>query len=69
MRQYTLREIQEAADDGEGFCLQCSAQQEYLEPRMFLGLCLECDNVSVLPAETLVRALRLVDLEGEEADS
>jgi hypothetical protein len=66
MRRYTMEEIAEASRDGEGFCLQCGQQQEWLEQRLFLGLCVECDQQAVLPAETLRRGIALVDWEGEE---
>lgn len=66
VRRYTLREIAEASRDGDGFCLQCGQQQEFLEPRLFLGLCVECDLQAVLPAETLRRGLALVDWERED---
>lgn len=66
MHHYTIDEILQAARDDEGFCLACGAQQPYQEPRLYLGLCEECDQQSVLPAETLARAVELIDLEGDE---
>ena len=68
MRRYTMEEIAEAARDEDGFCLQCGQQQEFLESRLFLGLCVECDTQAVLPAETLHRGIRLVDWEEGEND-
>lgn len=58
---HTLAELQEAADAGEGFCLQCGARQEFWEPRSWKGICDECFYPEVLPAEVLLRAVSLIE--------
>lgn len=54
-------DLEEAADEGEGVCLNCGAVQEFLERRLLLGLCHECGEQEVVEGELAVRVLGLVD--------
>lgn len=65
MKSHSLPEIRDAAEAGEGFCLSCGTRQPFVERRWFLGLCVECDRPEVMSAESLERALRVVQLEWE----
>ena len=66
MQSHPLRVIRAAALEEDGFCLRCGSQQEFVEQRLFLGLCLACDWNTVIPAQTILDALELIDFEGED---
>jgi hypothetical protein len=63
VRTFTTKQILEAADQEEGFCLSCGERQPFLEARLILGLCHFCDQQDVLDAEVLARALTLIEEE------
>ena len=58
------REVADAAQQGEGFCLGCYARQDFLEKRLLLGLCHECGEQTVVSAELVEQVGQLT--EGEE---
>jgi len=57
-------DLEEAASNGEGICLECGAVQDFLERRILLGLCHHCGEYEVVEAGLVVRVLGLVE-EGE----
>lgn len=63
---HSWRELAEAAEEGWGVCLWCGEVQEWAETRFMLGVCGNCGEVQVLPAEAVIRAHRLVNDEDEE---
>lgn len=54
MTKFTLEQIQEAADDYIGFCLDCGAERECCEPDARNYKCDECGALKVFGAEELV---------------
>lgn len=67
MKRIGRGRLLELEEEDAGFCLKCGTEQEYVEPRLYLGLCGECNWQSVIPAETVREALEwvAVDWEGE----
>lgn len=63
MKIHTKYDLLEAEDAGEGVCLDCGEIQEFLETRLRLGLCHECGEQRVMPAEDVLRVIGLVDLD------
>lgn len=59
--QFTPAEIADAAQQGEGFCLECGMRQDFLEKRLVLGLCEACGEQAVLNAEIAESLLALLD--------
>ena len=57
------REVADAAQQDEGFCLSCYARQDFLEKRLILGLCHECGEQTVVSAELVEQVTGLVELE------
>jgi hypothetical protein len=64
--RFTPREVAEAAEQGEGFCLECGARQDFLEKRLVLGLCHECEEHEVVSAELVERVQAILDLDADD---
>ncbi len=65
MHLLTERELDDAAQAGDGLCLECGARQEFHEREaMRFGLCVECGLQRVMRAADLKDGLELVEVEG-----
>jgi len=69
MRKFTKRELQAAAQEGEGFCRRCGAQgpverEEDDGEGLYLP-CESCGALGMMPAEGLLAVLEMIDL-GED---
>ncbi len=57
------KDLEQAAADGDGICLNCGCQQSFLEKEaMRFGLCEECGLQQVLRAEDLLRGLDFLEI-------
>ena len=61
MWQRTLIEVQQAARDGEGFCLSCGEVADVPEVPGFIPLCENCDRHDIISAKDILRVLELVE--------
>lgn len=66
MIRYAKREIEEAAREGQGFCLDCGEMQDFPAFSKHTPLCVECDEYRVVSAEDVLAVLRLVKGEEDE---
>lgn len=66
MNRHTVSEVWEAVNMDEAFCLACGERQDLREFRLYLGLCVECDQHAVLPARDVVRALNLIEEDDDD---
>ena len=63
MRRPGFREVQEAAERGEGFCLACGKRQRFYRGLRHKPLCSECDEYEVVAASELLRVMDFVQEE------
>ena len=63
MKLLSIREIADAAQQGEGFCLSCGHRQDFLEMRLVLGLCQHCGEYEVASADLMERVERLLEVD------
>ena len=57
-------DLEQAAADGDGICLNCGCQQPFLgKESMRFGLCEECCLQQVLRAEDLLQGLDFLEIE------
>ena len=67
MISHTMREIAEAAEEEEGFCLACGSRQQILESRFLFGPCEDCYATKVIPAALILKVIPIIapeDFEG-----
>lgn len=64
MKSVTRRQVAQAAWEGEGFCMRCSAQQSVAEEDGQVLPCEVCGALAVLPAEHIQMVLDFVEEEG-----
>ena len=57
-------ELEEAHQDGAGFCLFCAARSDDL-PSPYASQCDECGHTLVVPAATILTFLAWLDLEDD----
>lgn len=68
MKKHTIREIEQAAELDEGFCLGCGHRQEMpdLEGTLqTVAQCEQCWEFCVIAAEEVLENLEIVDLDVE----
>jgi hypothetical protein len=63
VKTYSRREITDAAQQEEGFCLECGERQDFLEKRLLLGLCCRCGEQAVIEAALVERVFQLEEEE------
>lgn len=65
MKTFSRKQLSEAAESGEGFCIRCGLQQDLVQDSPEgLGLCDECGAKAVIPAETVLQVASLIEEEG-----
>ena len=59
--RFSTREVSDAAQQEEGFCLECGKRQDFLEKRLVLGLCHFCGEHEVVSAELVERIQGIIE--------